>query len=133
MLLGIVGVQAAPHLYGKLEGEIVPRMMAMIAKNDSLEKSKTDKADVMALLRRSLDAMRTAFTQAPDAELDRQDVFFGDRTTIRRVYMRALTHMHEHMGQLIAYTRARAMPAPWPDWRESGRTNSERGQAASGR
>jgi hypothetical protein len=57
-LLGIVGVEAAPDLYGKLEGEIVPRMMAMIAKNDCLEKSKTDKAAVIALLRRSLDAVR---------------------------------------------------------------------------
>ena len=87
-LLGIVGVEAAPDLYGKLEGEIVPRMMAMIAKNDCLEKSKTDKAAVIALLRRSLDAVRTAFTQAPDFELDRQDVFLGERTTVRRVYMR---------------------------------------------
>ena len=116
-LLGIVGVEAAPDLYGKLEGEIVPRMMAMIAKNDSLERCETDKPRVIALLRRSLDAVRTAFTQAPDAELDRQDVFFGERTTVRRVYMRGLTHMHEHMGQLIAYTRAMGMSAPWPDWR----------------
>jgi uncharacterized damage-inducible protein DinB len=38
--------------------------------------------------------------------------------------------MHEHMGQLIAYTRAMGMPAPWPDWRESGRKIIERGQAA---
>ncbi|MFZ0288506.1 MAG: DinB family protein [Candidatus Sulfotelmatobacter sp.] len=128
-LLGIVGVEAAPDLYGKLEGEIVPRMMAMIAKNDCLEKSKTDKAAVIALLRRSLDAVRTAFTQAPDFELDRQDVFLGERTTVRRVYMRGLTHMHEHMGQLIAYTRAMGMPAPWPDWRESGRKIIESGEA----
>jgi len=127
-LLGIVGVEAAPDLYGQLEGEIVPRMMAMIAKNDGLEKSKTDKAAVIALLKRSLDAVRTTFAQAPDTELDRQDMFFGERTTVRRVYMRGLTHMHEHMGQLIAYTRAMGMPAPWPDWRESGRKIIERGQ-----
>jgi uncharacterized damage-inducible protein DinB len=128
-LLGIVGVEAAPDLYGKLEGEVVPRMMAMIAKNDILEKSKTDKAAVVPLLRRSLDAVRTTFTQTPDAELERQDVFFGERTSVRRVYMRGLTHMHEHMGQLVAYTRALGMPAPWPDWRESGRKIIERGVA----
>jgi uncharacterized damage-inducible protein DinB len=127
-LLGIVGVEAAPDLYGKLEGEIVPRLMRMIEKNDSLEKSITDKEAVIALLRRSLDAVRTAFTQTPAAELERQDVFFGERTTVRRVYMRGLTHMHEHMGQLIAYTRAMGLAAPWPDWRESGRKIIERGQ-----
>src|SRR6516165_8810506 len=127
-LLGIVGVEAAPDLYGKLEGEIVPRLMRMIEKNNSLEKSITDKEGVIALLRRSLDAVRTAFTQTPAAELERQDVFFGERTTVRRVYMRGLTHMHEHMGQLIAYTRAMGLAAPWPDWRESGRKIIERGQ-----
>jgi hypothetical protein len=129
-LLSIVGVEAAPDLYGKLEGEVVPRMMAMIAKNDSLEKCETDKPRVISLLRRSLLAVRTALTQASDAALERQDVFFGERTTVRRVYMRGLTHMHEHMGQLIAYTRAMGMSARWPDWRESGRKIIERGQAA---
>lgn len=127
LLLAITSINAAPELYGKLEGETVPRMMAMIAKNDSLEKSITDKAGVTALLRRSLDAVPAAFTQAPEAELDRLDIFFGERTAVRRVYMRALTHMHEHMGQLIAYMRAMGMPAPWPDWREAGRKIIERG------
>jgi len=79
------------------------------------------------LLRRSLDAVRAAFTQAPDAELDRLELFFGERSTVRRVYMRALTHMHEHMGQLIAYMRAMGMPATWPDWGEAGRKIIDRG------
>ena len=104
-MLRITGIDAAPDLYGKLEGEAVPRMMAMIAKNDSLEKSITDKAGVTALLRRSLDAVRAAFTRAPDAELDRLELFFGERSTVRRVYMRALTHMHEHMDQTAIPSR----------------------------
>jgi len=46
LLLRITGIDAAPDLYSKLEGEAVPPMMAVIAKNDSLEKSITDKAGV---------------------------------------------------------------------------------------
>ena len=130
-LLGIVGVEAAPDLYGRLEGEIVPRMMGMIEKNNGFEKTITDKPPVIALLRRSLDAVRATFTQTPESELERQNVFFGERTTVRRVYMRGLSHMHEHMGQLIAYTRAMGLAAPWPDWRESGRKIIERGRQAS--
>ena len=126
-LLGIVGVEAAPDLYGKLEGEIIPRMMAMIEKNSSLEKSKTDKSEIVALLKRSFEALRAAFTDAPSTELERRDVFFGERTTVRRVYLRGLAHVHEHMGQLIGYTRMMGMPAPWTDWRESGRKIIERG------
>ena len=131
MLLGIVGVDAAPDLYGKLEGEVVPRMLGMIKKNDILEKTITDKQAVIPLLRRSLDAVRETFTQTPDTELERQDVFFGERTTVRRVYMRGLSHMHEHMGQLVGYTRAMGLAAPWPDWRESGRKIIEQGQKVS--
>ena len=130
-LLGIVGVDAAPDFYGKLEGEVVPRMLGMIKKNDSLEKTITDKPAVVALLRRSLDAVRATFTQTPDTELERQDVFFGERTTVRRVYMRGLSHMHEHMGQLVGYTRAMGLAAPWPDWRESGRKIIEQEQKVS--
>lgn len=111
-LLAILGVDAAPDLYGKLE-EGIARIMAMVKKNESLEKSITDKAAVITLLRQSLDAMRAAFTEASDAELDRPEVFFGEQTTVRRLYMRGLTHMHEHMGQLTAYIRAMGMPVPW--------------------
>ena len=130
MLLGIVGVEAAPDLYGNLEKETITRMLAMIAANDALEKNVTDKPAVIALLRRSLEAMKAAFTSAPEAELERLDMLFGERTTVRRVYLRALAHMHEHMGQLIAYTRGMGSPAPWPDWRDSGKEIIERGQSA---
>ena len=93
--------------------------------SEILVKTITDKPVVIALLRRSLDAVRATFTQTPDTELERQDVFFGERTTVRRVYMRALSHMHEHMGQLVGYTRAMGLAAPWPDWRRA-RTEDHR-------
>lgn len=130
MLLGVLGVEAAVDLYGELERTMAPRMTAMIAKNDSLEKTVVTKGDVISLLKRSLDAIRTAFTGAHDSELDRLEMFFGEQTSVRRVYLRALAHMHEHMGQLIGYTRAMGLQAPWPDWRESGREIVERGQSA---
>jgi uncharacterized damage-inducible protein DinB len=129
-LLGMVGIEAAPDLYGQLERESVPRMMAMIARNGALEKDLTDKPAVVALLKRSLDAVRASFKAASDAELDRLGIFFGEETTVRRIYLRGLSHMHEHMGQLIAYTRAMGMPAPWQDWRESGRKIVEHAPSA---
>jgi uncharacterized damage-inducible protein DinB len=131
MLVSLTGVEAAPDLYGKLEGETAPSMMAMIAKNESMEKTMTDKTTVVALLKRSLDAVRAAITQATDAELDRPQMFAGGQATVRSVYLRGLAHMHEHMGQLIAYTRSMGLPAPWADWRESRRKMMERGSSAS--
>jgi uncharacterized damage-inducible protein DinB len=53
--------------------------------------------------------------------LDRVETLVGEPTAIRRVYVRMLAHTHAHRGQLIAYTRAMGLPAPWPDWREASK------------
>jgi uncharacterized damage-inducible protein DinB len=131
MFLVILGVEAAPELYGNLEGEGLARTMAMFVKNESLEKSLTDKVAVLAWLRGSLSAVRTAFAEASDTELDRPEVFAGERSTVRRFYMRGLCHMHEHMGQLISYARAMGMPAPWQAAREARRKAINNELAAS--
>lgn len=38
--------------------------------------------------------------------------------------MGALADTHEHMGQMIAYTRINGMSPPWPDWRTGARSSS---------
>jgi uncharacterized damage-inducible protein DinB len=130
-LLALLGVRAEPDLYGNLEGEGVALIMAMVTKNESLEKSMTDKADLLALLRQSLQAVRNAFTEALETELERQELFFGESTTVRRLYMRALCHMHEHTGQLIAYARAMGLPAPWQVESDAKRKAIEKQVAAA--
>jgi len=129
-LLSTVGDDAAPDLYGRPEGDAIVRMRAIIARNDTMEKTLVDKEAVIALLKRSLDAVRNAFANASDSELERPEAVFGETSTVRRVYLRALTHMHEHMGQLIGYTRAMGLPAPWPDWRSGARHLQGTGQSA---
>jgi uncharacterized damage-inducible protein DinB len=131
LLLALLGVKAEPDLYGKLEGEGMAQIMAMVARNESLEKSMTDKADVIALLRKSLNSMRTAFTETSDSELDGPEVLSGESTTVRRLYMRGVCHLHEHMGQLIAYARAMGLPTPWQGEREARRKAIENELAAS--
>jgi uncharacterized damage-inducible protein DinB len=96
-------------------------MMAIIGTNESLAKTVTDKAAAIALSIRSFDAVRNAFTETPDTEMEGRAFMFGEDSTVRRVYMRVLVHMHEHMGQLTGYMRALGLPAPWPDWREGAK------------
>jgi len=129
--LALLGVEAAEDLYGKLEGEGVARAMAMLARNESLEKSMTDKADVLALLRTSLNAVRTAYAETSDAELERPEMFGAESSTLRRLYMRTVCHLHEHMGQLIAYARAMGLPAPWRGEHDAWRKAIEEKLAAS--
>ena len=117
IILDVVGVPLPADLYGQIEGEGYQRMLAVIRKNDGFEKTITAKADVVPLLARSLAAVKTSFTERSDADLAKPGPVFGEESTARRVYLRMLAHMNEHMGQMVAYTRTMGNPAPWPDWR----------------
>ena len=44
--------------------------------------------------------------------LDRE-VVLGSPTTVGDVWIRAVVHMHEHLGQSIAYARANPVVPPW--------------------
>ena len=116
-LLRLVGARVAEQedLYGLLPGDRPAQFAAMIRRNVALEQTLTQKQDVIDLLRRSLEAVRRSFTACSAGELDSTGDFFGELTTVRRVYLRMLAHTHEHMGQAIAYARASGINLPWPD------------------
>lgn len=117
MLLNVVGMPLPEDIYEQIEGEGFQRMLAIIRKNDGFEKTIVAKADVVPLLARSLAAVKVSFTNTSDEDLAKPGDVFGEVSTARRVYLRMLVHMNEHMGQLVAYTRSMGSPAPWPDWR----------------
>ena len=83
-----------------------------------------EKDEVVGLLKRSLQAVSQSFAKTSEGELDRRLNFFGEETTVRRVYLRLLAHTDEHMGQMIAYLRFNKIAPPWPDWRPDRRTSS---------
>src|SRR6266566_8531842 len=62
-----------------------------------------DKARVLAELKKSFDHIRAAVLNASDADLDKPIKMFGTDTTVRGGFMTALNHLHEHLGQSIAY------------------------------
>ena len=124
MLLESLGVRAPADLYATLPNEHVEHMWAFVRRNDELELGMREKDKVIPLLSRALNTVRETITRAHDADIERSLVFFGENTTVRRVYLRLLAHTHEHMGQLIGYMRMRGMPAPWPDWRPDRRRGS---------
>ncbi len=121
MLLEVVGADAPVDLYDRVPAQGQEHFWGLIRRNDELEKSVREKAAVTDLLKRSLEAVRNSFTQTDDTALDQCRHFFGEQTTVRRVYLRLLAHTHEHMGQMIAYMRINGMSPPWPDWRPDRR------------
>jgi len=121
MLLEWIGTRAPADLYPELPEQSEERVWAFVRRNDALEHGLREKDKVILLLRHALDSARETITCADDEDLARSLFFFGENTTIRRVYLRLLAHTHDHMGQLIGYMRMRRMPVPWPDWRQDRR------------
>ena len=118
MLLDVAGHAAPVDLYDRVPAEGAEHFWGLVKRNDEIERELRDKARVIDLLRRSFQAAGAA---APQAELDRPVNFFGEETTIRRVFLRLLAHTHEHMGQMIGYVRCMGLRVPWQDWRPDRR------------
>lgn len=55
------------------------------------------------------DAMKA---QAPGALAEKKSMF-GAEYTGQQVWIMATTHLHEHLGQMIAYARANNIVPPW--------------------
>lgn len=77
------------------------------------EKTVTSKAEVIGWLKRSLEAVKAAHAAEKPKDLERKVTFFKRETTAENVYLRAIVHSNEHMGQLIAYARMSGVAPPW--------------------
>lgn len=78
-----------------------------------MQTSVTEKAEVTDMLNRSFDELRTAIRNLADSDLDKPATMFGRQTTYRNVYVNAVVHAHEHLGQMIAYARTNGVVPPW--------------------
>jgi uncharacterized damage-inducible protein DinB len=73
----------------------------------------TEKPRVLEELRRSFDYLRDTIINTSDAELDKPIRMFGNDSTERAAFMMALNHLHEHLGQSVAYARMNGVVPPW--------------------
>ena len=80
-----------------------------------VEKTATDKAKVIDWLKRSLEAVKEAHAQATPADLRKTTEFLKHQVTYEDIYLRALVHCNEHMGQLVAYARINGIVPPWSE------------------
>jgi len=80
------------------------------------EKTVTDKTKIVDMLKKSIDNVKAAAASVNDADLNKKVKTFGDREmTERQVLFRILNHMHEHLGQSIAYARSNGITPPWSE------------------
>ena len=112
------GVRSVSEVFMHIAGAnyLLPQSIGIKAPaglDRDMEKTTTDKTKVLETLRESFAFMRQAALSTPDTDLDKPAKLFGEETTIRGVFFNAAVHMHEHLGQSIAYTRMNHIVHPW--------------------
>jgi uncharacterized damage-inducible protein DinB len=83
------------------------------ADSDWITEKVTDKEKVLSAMRKSFADLRAVALSKSDAELETKIRMFGNDTTERAAFMTILTHLHEHLGQSIAYARMNGVVPPW--------------------
>jgi len=89
-----------------------PKMPPELASND-VEKKIVSKPEVVAYLRRSLEAVKTARASLKPGDLQRRVKIEGEDANVDGMYLRIICHDNEHLGQLIAYARMNGIVPPW--------------------
>ena len=70
------------------------------------------KADIVAGMEASFTALRAAL-DAGRPEMDREILLRQTSITVGDLWIRAIVHLHEHLGQSIAYARSNGVAPPW--------------------
>jgi uncharacterized damage-inducible protein DinB len=73
----------------------------------------TDKAQIGAAMKASFDFVKATASKLTEADLAKEVNLFGNKMTLRSATMTTLSHMHEHLGQSIAYARMNKVVPPW--------------------
>jgi len=71
------------------------------------------KAEIVASLKESFAALRAAAQKLPDTDMDKPIKLPGRTLSERALLIRNLGHLHEHLGQSIAYARTNGVTPPW--------------------
>jgi uncharacterized damage-inducible protein DinB len=105
------------HVAGANQG--LPRMAGIQPPagftGQGYEQSTTDKAKVIAEVKKSFEHIRSAASQMKDADADKPMKVFGMDMTGRSFSFFMARHLGEHLGQLIAYARVNGVVPPWSD------------------
>lgn len=80
---------------------------------ERLEGVVSEKAQVVAELRRSMDHVRTVAERMSAVDLEKQTRLYGRDVAQWAVLLQLITHMNEHLGQEIAYARMNGVVPPW--------------------
>jgi len=104
----VVGHVAVGNYYlATFLGGSMPEGMSMESEKE------TDPAKLHEMLDASIAHVHQVVEGLTAAQLEEKVEFFGQQMTKRGILLVALGHVHEHLGQLIAYARMNGVVPPW--------------------
>ena len=77
------------------------------------ETRKASRDEVIADLEKSFAHLKQALSVLTPAQLSESVNMFGQSFTKQQFLILTTTHLHEHLGQMIAYARANNIKPPW--------------------
>jgi uncharacterized damage-inducible protein DinB len=80
---------------------------------EAYEKKTRTRAEIIAQVEQSFAFLKKAMEDTPDAKLETTIKMFGRESSVRTTWVMTVTHLHEHLGQLIAYARSNKVTPPW--------------------
>jgi uncharacterized damage-inducible protein DinB len=80
---------------------------------EAYEKKSRTRAEIIAEVEQSFAFLKKAMADTPDARMDASIKMFGRESSVRTTWVATVTHLHEHLGQLIAYARSNKVVPPW--------------------
>ncbi len=101
-------IAGANYLFASFVGAKTP---AGISRD--MEKTVTEKSKVLDVMKQSFEHARQAVLGLSDEDMSKSVKMFGRDTTYGGVLFTMANHMHEHLGQSIAYARNNGVVPPW--------------------
>lgn len=105
------------YIWVTMSGGKVPEYVGFIpdpAKISEWDTQTTNKAEIIAIMKRSFDVMRETAKAFSQDDLDNKEIeFFGMKFSLRNFLVTGIAHCHEHLGQSIAYARMNGVTPPW--------------------
>lgn len=99
--------------YGKVSGLESSEGSEIEGKMKEFEQATTNKDKILADLTQSFEKLKASVSSINQAQLDEQIEVFGMEMSRRNFTIGTLNHLHEHLGQSIAYARMNGIAPPW--------------------
>jgi uncharacterized damage-inducible protein DinB len=77
------------------------------------EKTITEKVQVVGWLKKSIADVKQAVSNTSDADLQKPVRLFNSDNNHQGVILQLVSHVHEHLGQSVAYARMMGVTPPW--------------------